>query len=165
MTTKNWYFEINDYCRTLSEVYNLPVIKVAGIMSALSVNTTFRLNITSLENFIKTSGNSKVSTYGSQKQKALKILNSHNEISIDEVKQILGGMKTKAFFDNIVRPHISREVTVDLWMIRWADMQGSLTPKKYRDISNKIIELADDIGLMPHQVQAKLWVDIRGKSF
>lgn len=165
MITKNWYFEVNDYCQTLSEIYGVSVVKVAGIMSALSVNTTFKLNVMSLENFLKTGGNCKVSTYNSQKEKALKILKADDDVTIDQVKTILNGLKTKAFFDNIVRPHVSREVTVDLWMVRWAKIEGSLTPKRYAAVVQKITELADEIGLRPHQVQAKIWVDIRGNAF
>ena len=70
-----------------------------------------------------------------------------------------------AFFDNIVRPATRRDVTVDLWMIRWAKIEGSLTPKRYREVSEKITAIADSLGLMPHQVQAGLWVEIRGKAW
>ena len=167
---QNWYFEINDYCKTLSDHYNIPLIKIAGMLSALSPNNTFRHNIVSLEKFIRTNGKCKVTTFNGQKNKALKILNSKKELTIDEAKYILGNnkdiaLKTKAFFDNIVRPHTSQEVTVDLWMIRWAKIEGSLTPKRYKDTANKIKELAQELGILPHMVQAKLWVDIRGNTW
>jgi len=167
---KNWYFEINDYCQTLSEVYNVPLVKVAGIMSALSPNNTVRLNCISLEKFLRTKGNCKVTTYNMQKRKALTLLNSHDNITVEEVKAILGknkdsGLKTKAFFDNIFRPHVSTEVTIDLWMIRWAKIEGCLTPKRYRDTAQKVKDLAMEIGVIPHQLQAKIWVDIRGKAW
>lgn len=167
---KNWYFEVNDYCKTLSELYNIPLIKVAGIMSALSPNNTFRLNCISLEKFLRNNGNCKVTTFNGQKNKALKILNSSDNITVEEVKEILGtkkdgGLKTKAFFDNIYRPHISQEVTIDLWMIRWAKIDGFITPKRYRDTAQKIRDLANEIGILPHQLQAKIWVDIRGNAW
>ena len=167
---KNWYFEINDYCNTLSEVYDVPLIKVAGIMSALSPNNTVRLNCISLEKFLRYDGNCKVTTFNGQKNKALTILNSPDNITVEEVKNILSsnvnsGLKTKAFFDNIYRPHTSTEVTIDLWMIRWAKIEGSLTPKKYRETAQKIIEMAKEIGVIPHMLQAKIWVDIRGEAY
>ena len=170
MESVNWYFRVNDYCKTLASLYGISVIKVAGIMSALSPNNTFKSNIKSLEAFLKTGGNCKVSTYGMQKEKALTIYNSHANIGIEEVKDILGdgkksGFKTRAFFDNIVRPSESQEVTIDLWMIRWAGLEGSLTPKRYREISQKVVELANSLNLLPHQVQAKLWVDVRGNAW
>ena len=165
MTAQNWYFQVNDYCNTLVELHNIPLIKVAGIMSALSPNNTFNSNVKSLEAFLRTKGNCKVSTYNAQKNKALTILNSSDSITIDEVKKILGGLKTQAFFDNILRPETSQDVTIDLWMIRHFGIKGSLTPKRYKDASNKIKDLANSLNLLPHQVQAKLWVDIRGNAW
>ena len=165
MTAQNWYFTVNDYCKTVSDMYNVPLIKVAGIMSALSPNNTFASNVKSLENFLKFKGDCKVATYGNQKIKALAILNSGDDITVEEIKKILGGLKTQAFFDNIYRPESSQDVTIDLWMIRHFGIQGSLTPKRYRDASNKIKVLAKQLNLLPHQVQAKLWVDIRGNAW
>jgi hypothetical protein len=166
----NWYFDIHDYCNTLSDVYDIPLIKVAGIMSALSPNNTVRMNCISLEKFLKNKGNCKVTTFNKQKEKALTILNASDNITVDQVKNILGskkdsGLKTKAFFDNIYRPHVSEEVTVDLWMIRWAKIEGSLTPKRYREVAQKIKDMAQEIGVLAHQLQAKLWVDIRGAAW
>lgn len=166
----NWYFDIHDYCKTLSEVYNVPLIKVAGIMSALSPNNTVRMNCISLEKFLKHKGNCKVTTFDGQKNKALSILNADDNITIDQVKNILGskkdsGLKTKAFFDNIFRPESSQEVTIDLWMIRWAKIEGSLTPKRYREVAQKIKEMAQEIGVLAHQLQAKIWVDTRGEAW
>jgi hypothetical protein len=166
----NWYFDIHDYCKTLSEVYDVPLIKVAGIMSALSPNNTVRSNVISLEKFLRTKGNCKVTTFNQQKEKALTILNADDNITVEQVKVILGekkdsGLKTKAFFDNIYRPHTSNEVTIDLWMIRWAKIEGSLTPKRYRETAQKVKDLANKIGILPHQLQAKIWVDIRGEAW
>lgn len=165
MTSQDWYFQVNDYIKTVSELYNVPLIKVAGIMSALSPNNTFASNVKSLEAFLKTKGNCKVSTYNMQKNKALAILNSSDDITVEQVKAILGGLKTQAFFDNMYRPETSQDVTIDLWMIRHFGIEGSLTPKRYKDASNKIKKLAKQLNLLPHQVQAKLWVDIRGNAW
>jgi thermostable 8-oxoguanine DNA glycosylase len=41
----------------------------------------------------------------------------------------------------------------------------SLTPKRYRDASNEMQKVALEMGIMPHQVQALLWVGMRGKAF
>ena len=170
MNSTNWYFEVNNYCQLLSEVYQVPLIKVAGIMSALSPNNTFDNNINSLEKFLSSNGNCKVSTFNGQKIKAQKIFNSNDNITLEEIKYILSpvatmGLKTKAFFDNIFRPEISEAVTVDLWMIRWAKLEGCLTPKRYRLISEQIKIQATNEGLKPHQLQAKLWVEIRKSQY
>lgn len=170
--TRKWYFEVNDYCKTLSEYYNVPLIKVAGILSALSPNNTFRSNIKSLERFLRTSGNCKVTTFGNQKKKAQRILDASEAITESEVKEILGkGLKTRSFFENILRPDTSEAVTVDLWQIRWAKSlglmpeNGTLTDKRYRDISNAVKEYSKEFGMLPHEFQAGTWTTIRGASF
>lgn len=170
--TKKWYYEIHDYCKTLSEYHNVPLIKVAGILSALSPNNTFRMNVMSLEKFLRTKGNCKVTTFGNQKKKAQTILAASDSISEDDVKTLLGkGLKTRAFFENIYRPKTSQAVTVDLWQIRWAKSmgiipkKGTLTDKRYRDISKAVTDYASGLGLLPHEFQAMTWTAIRGSDF
>lgn len=167
----NWYFELNDYCKTLSELHNIEPIRVAGMLSALSPNCTFAQNIKSLEKVLRTDGNCKVSTFGNQKRKALEIFKT-DDISEENIKRILGkGLKTRSFFENIYRPETSNAVTVDLWMIRYAKkhniipVNGVLTDKRYRTIEAHIRDLAQKFGVMPHQYQAIAWVDLRGKEY
>ena len=170
--SKNWYFEVNMYCRILAEGYNIPLIKVAGMLSALSPNNKFDQNIKSLENFIIHKGECKVTTFNGQKEKARIILFADDDVNEDTVKLILGGLKTKSFFENIYRPHTSNAVTIDLWQIRWAKKYnvwkadwGSLTPKRYGIISDFIRDKAAARNLLPHQLQALTWTELRGKQY
>lgn len=171
MKGKNWYFEVNDYCKTLSEIYNVPLIKVAGIMSALSPNNTFKSNVKSLEKFLKTKGNCKVTCFNSQKNKAIKILNTNNH-NYNDILELLGkGLKTRAFFCNIYQPHKSIKVTVDRWAHRWGEQKGIvpsgkvLTNKRYNEIQKAMQEYAGELNILPHQFQAIAWVDLRGKEY
>ena len=171
MKGKDWYFEVNDYCKTLSEIYNIPLIKVAGIMSALSPNNTFKSNVRSLERFLKTKGNCKVTCFDSQKNKAIKILNT-NDNSYDNILELLGkGLKTRSFFCNIYQPHKSEKVTVDRWAHRWGEQKGIvplgkvLTNKRYNEIQKAMREYANELNILPHQFQAMAWVELRGKEY
>lgn len=171
MIGKDWYFEVNEYCKTLSELYDISLIKVAAIMSALSPNNTFQSNVKSLERFLKTNGDCKVTCFNSQKEKALMILKS-KESDYDTIINYLGkGLKTRAFFCNIYQPKVSQKVTVDRWAHRWGEEQGivpkgkSLTDKRYRDIENAMTIKANEIGVLPHQYQAVAWVQLRGKEY
>lgn len=159
-----WYFQVNDYCLLLSELYNIPLIKVAGILSALSPNNTFRGNVKSLEKFLKYKTDCKVSTFNGQKEKAKQIYFIDNPTE-DKIKNILNGEKTKAFFENIYRPYSSTAVTIDLWMLRIFKINGSLTKKKYKELETKIQQQAESYGVRPHELQAKLWVDVRKAAF
>jgi hypothetical protein len=131
---------------------------------------TFELNCRSLENFLEHNGDCKVTTFNGQKIKAQKILAMDTPCE-QSVKAILGGNKTKAFFENMYRPETSYAVTVDLWQIRWAKklgiipVQGTLTDKRYRIVSDAVRAYADNMGLKPHEYQALTWVQIRGKQY
>ena len=166
----SWYFEVNDFCQSLSEIYNIPLIKVAGIMSALSPNNTFASNCKSLNNFLKYKGNCKVTCFNNQKEKAKTILRMKKPTE-EKIKACLGGLKTQAFFENIYRPLSSKAVTVDVWMIRWAKQNklipenGTLTPKRYRMLQDVVQKAAKDLQLLPHQYQAMAWINIRGAAY
>jgi len=169
--SKNWYFTVNEYCQHVSQNFDIPLIKVAGILSALSPQNKFEQNLKDLENFIETNGNCKVSTFGNQKNKAMAILES-KACTEESIKALLGkGQKTLAFFENIYRPETSESVTVDLWQIRWAKRlniipeNGTLTEKRYRKISARVTKYANKLGIMPHQFQALTWVYLRGETF
>jgi len=166
----NWYYEVNDYCTTLSEVYGVSLIQVSGIMSALSPNNKFESNCKSLEKFLQYKGQCKVTTFNGQKLKAQAILDMDTPCE-NSIKEILRGNKTMAFFENIYRPHTSEAVTVDLWQIRWAKKlklipeQGGLTDKRYKIVANEVKKYANDLGLKPHEYQALTWVEIRGSQY
>jgi len=166
----NWYYEVNEYCLHLSECYDTPLIIVTGILSALSPNNTFATNIASLEKFLETDGQCKVSTFDSQKTKARQILCMTTPCELS-IKRVLGGLKTKAFFENIYRPETSTAVTVDLWQIRWAKKlgiipeNGSLTKKRYGIISDAVTTMATKQNLLPHELQAQTWIEIRGDKY
>lgn len=171
MKGKDWYFEVNDYCKTLSEIYNIPLIKVAGIMSALSPNNTFKSNVRSLERFLNTKGNCKVTCFDSQKNKAIKILNT-NDNSYGNILELLGkGLKTRSFFCNIYQPHKSKKVTVDRWAHRWG-IENNIVPKgkalndkRYKAIEDAMIKESKRFNVFPHQFQAMAWVKLRGSEY
>jgi hypothetical protein len=155
----------------LAEKHNVPLVKVAGIMSVLSPQVTFVQNVKSLEAFLETGGNCTVSTFSKQKVKADRIYALDNPTE-DDVKLVIGkGLKTLSFFENIFRPESSLAVTIDLWQVRWAKSKrlmrqnDTLTDKRYRVIAESIARRAKKQGMMPHEYQALTWVEIRGKAF
>ena len=157
----NWYKVIHRHCKVMSDTYNLPYWKVAGVISALSPNNKFKRNLLDAENLIKYGESVKVCTYNDNKTKALKIIEARN---VSEVYKVFTGRKTLSFFDNIVNPR-SERVTVDLWMIRVFDLKGSLTPKRYGIIEKAIQDYAAKIKVRPMELQAMLWVAQRGEVF
>lgn len=158
----NWYHDINDYCKIVAEMYSLPLWKVCAILSALSPNNRFYRNVIDVISLIKYEEAAKVCTYNINKRKALQCLRAN---SFDECLALFKGRKTKSFFLNIYKPNDFDRVTVDIWMIRLFNIKGSLTDKRYRVIENIIKDYAAKVKLLPHQVQALLWIAIRGEAY
>lgn len=157
----DWYFILHDYAKNLAERNKLTVMQAAGIISALSPMVMFTTNLRDAERFCATRSIANLATYKSQRMKALRILGAKTE---KEILEILGGNKTKAFFLNIYKPKTSMDCTIDTWMVKFFGYK-SLTPKRYKDASTEMQKVAREMGLMPHQVQALLWVGMRGKAF
>jgi hypothetical protein len=157
----DWYFILHDYAKNLAERNDLTLLQTAGIISALSPMVIFTTNLRDAERFCATRSIANLATYTSQRKKALAILGAKTE---KEVLEILGGNKTKAFFLNIYKPMESNDVTIDSWMIKVFGFK-SITPKRYKQASQWLSEVALELNLKPHQVQALVWVGARGKAF
>lgn len=157
----DWYFVLHDYAQNLADKNGLTLIQAAGVISALSPMINFTTNLRDAERFCATRRLDNLATYMSQRKKALAIIGAKSE---EEVLKLLGGNKTKAFFLNILRPQDSMDVTIDTWMIKFFGFK-SLTPKRYKEASWEIIKVSQELGIMPHQLQALVWTAQRGKAF
>jgi hypothetical protein len=157
----DWYFILHDYAKNLAERNGLTLLQAAGVISALSPMITFQTNLRDAERFCATRRLDNLATYMNQRKKALAIIGAKSE---KEVLKLLGGNKTKSFFLNIYRPKTSQDVTIDTWMIKFFGFK-SLTPKRYADASKEMQNVAKELGIMPHQLQALVWVGMRGKAF
>ena len=157
-----WYNQANldaqnIQCKLSNDGILVELPKVIGVISALSPNNKWERNLLDAELLIrKPLLMTKVCTYTANRVKALQILGSDN----DKILSILGGRKTKSFYNNILNPFSDDSVTVDLWMYRGAELKQS--PKNYElisDITKGIASLQSNV--LPHQVQATIWSVLR----
>jgi hypothetical protein len=79
---------------------------------------------------------------------------------------VLGGQKVRAFYRNLSGN--TRAVTVDVWAARAAgfDMPDSksLTRHQYAEISAAYRRAARLTGIEPAELQAAIWIQVRGKA-
>lgn len=153
-----WYKEARQWCQLQSEVYNVPLYKVVGVLAALSPRNKWNRNKEDTINVIKHGFNAKCATFHNNKQKACDILKA---TSIEHVIKLLNGMKVQSFFSNIYHDDCNL-VTVDVWAMRVVGFEGNLTPKKYREIENVYRDMANELGMLPKQLQAITWSTYRG---
>ncbi len=155
----SWYERAHNECLLLSQVFDLPLSKVVGVVAALSPNNKWKRNLQDAWKFLdKPHMNTKVCTYKVQRRKALDILASTG--SDEDILAILSGNKTQNFYHNIKYYSSSDKVTVDMWMYRLVDLKPSV--KNFKATEVAIQEAAEELNLRPHQLQAVLWGVIRG---
>lgn len=157
MYGKGWYDRANLFSLALSEKYGVSEMKAAGIIAALSPLKEWTLNKAMAEEFIRTKGMVCRHT-SAQASKARKILNYAS--TRKDVEVSLGGLKTINFFNNIYDPSSKDHVTVDrhhIYLSLGWDAQVC-TPKQYEFIKENTIILANELDIIPHELQSTLWV-------
>ena len=157
MYGKGWYSRANLFSLALSEKYGVSEMKAAGIIAALSPLKEWTLNKAMAEEFIRTKGKTCRHT-SIQALKARRILNYAS--TKKDVEVSLGGLKTINFFNNIYDPSSKDHVTVDrhhIYLSLGWDAQAC-TPKQYEFIKENTIILANELDLIPHELQSTLWV-------
>jgi hypothetical protein len=155
----SWYERAHNECLLISQVFEVPLSIVIGIVAALSPSNKWKQNLKDTWSFLEEPNvNTKVCTFMNQRWKALEIYNT--EGTDEEIKAILNGDKTKNFYDNILYYSSSDLVTVDRWAYRSVGLNPSKANFKKVEVAYK--EVAEELDLRPHQVQAVVWGVTRG---
>lgn len=149
MAGMTWYPDAHLIAREAGDIR-----KGAGIISALSPRMPWNRNVA-----LARKAFSAPLDGGALKRS---ILAANRIANGDDPLDILGGLKTRAFFDNIVNPITSTEVTVDTHAIKIAGIdRDSVGKGLYRDIANGYREAAEKAGIAPLELQAITWVTWR----
>ncbi len=155
-----WYNDVNNFVNQLSHTYNVPVETAAKVVSILSPQTNWAQNkkdaINMLNAFVhgKDINSFKVTTYNMNKNKAFDLLHGSCDL-------LNTSPKTFAFYKNILLD--CNYVTLDLWMLRLIKHHKPyLTFKQYNILQRCFIVAAKETNLTGYQLQAILWIYIRG---
>jgi len=138
---------------------------IAGVIAALSPHVSWEVNLLDAEAILHLGKRAKVSAYGANKRKALTILAGGSPF------YVLGGDKVRAFYDCIVQPRNTRSVCVDRHAARaaidcsLADVRLYLGRKGvYEKVAATYQNVADTLGILPHQLQAIVWLAYRNQE-
>jgi len=172
---KVWYSAAFDTAKAIASRYDLPggIDTVAAVIAALSPNNRWHRNVRDAEALIRVHciGGEldavKVSTYGGNKTKAIKILNGESPLDV------LGGYKVRAFY-NCIASHHSCDVCIDghafaIWTGQRITTTNTpkISPKLYAEISEDyrratcVINSVTNSCYTPPQIQAITWVTWR----
>lgn len=169
-----WYVRASDAAQIIGDRYGLPMDTVAGVIAALSPSNKWERNVSDADQLCRAftlGGHSvaasvKVSTYGTNKIKALRILSGELPLNV------LGGLKVRAFYECIIGRHDSVCIDGHAYAI-WAGKRitttktPSIGAKLHAAISADYIKAADTINSImatnytAAQVQAITWITYR----
>lgn len=160
-----WYNAANALAWELDHV---DIRRSAGVIAALSPRLLWDKNVEyariaySLKGYNVDEVENYIPTLRNSRRKALAMVNGALP------RDVLGnGLKTNAFYDNILRPYDSQRVTVDkhAYCIANGERTGyknhTITNKEYLAIEKAYVDAAWETDLMPFQVQAITWVTWR----
>lgn len=164
---KTWYLAANALAW---EIDPMRPWNGAGVIAALSPRLRWDKNAAyarlayNLKGYAIDEVASYIPALGNSRTKALRMVNG------EHVRDVLGnGLKTRAFWDNILNPHDSQAVTVDKHAFDIANgvrtgYSTVITDKAYREIAAEYVNAANIAGIAPLHMQAITWVAWRNAN-
>jgi hypothetical protein len=150
MQAATWYSEAQEYARVLADKYAITLDTAAGVIAAFSPRTRWVENVKNADLFLN---GDPVPTLGNNVRMA-------NKVMIEGIPA-LNGRKTNSFAWNIAGN--MDIVTIDVWMIRAAGYErNDANITMYNEMEDAIMELAYSFGVEAAQMQALIWIVVRG---
>jgi hypothetical protein len=152
MQAATWYNEAQAYAIQLATRHNVFLDQAAGVIAAFSPRTRWAQNVLNAELFLN---GEPVPTMGQNIKAAERVMSQ----GIGGLK----GRKTNSFARNIAGN--MSVVTIDVWMIRAAGYDRLDANKGMYDLMENVIqELAFIYSVQPAQLQALIWIVVRGSN-
>lgn len=158
------YFRYNEVLRNLASYYDVPFPDAVAAFAALSPNNDYLGNLRSTATLLKWFRSVPVdriicTTYNGCRNRAATYLTGTSFLGT------VKGKKIRAFYSNILNPLGSAAVTIDghavnVWRNHRVNLQKVAAKNfrwKYDVVAAEYVRVAEDVGLLPHQVQAITW--------
>lgn len=150
MSAVNWYYDAHEWAADLAEQARLPLPNVVYAAAAMSPRNRWERNKTMTEELVDTGA---TAGFKWAIDRAIAALNGKLEA--------VTGQKVTAFADNILNPDTSIAVTLDYRMIKVLQLPYDKYLERvgvYDACSDGLRDVASDMKLAPHELQAAIWV-------
>lgn len=150
---KEWYSEAHSFAVSLSNQYGISVMVACGIIAALSPQKEWNLNKIIANLYFQ-------EIYKHTGTQIQKCRNIEKCKTVEEINEVLGGLKTINFFNNIYDPRNPDYVCIDRHIAKVAtgmDIEA-VNKKQYELIKSVYICLAKKLGILPVDLQSICWV-------
>lgn len=156
-----WYGRAQDAAATLAAEYGLAEDQAAGIIAALSPRARWSVNLRAAERVAAAAAadRDRCPAVGLRRNalKAWRIARGN------PAGLTLSGPKVRAFWRNITGDHTA--VTVDVWASRAATGRYDApvpSGRRYERLARAYAAAAEVVGVSPRDLQAAIWVHVRG---
>lgn len=184
-----WYKEANMFAKSIARKHKVSLSVAAGVISAVSPRMNWPRNKEIAEKVLANFRDHNEKSAVDAAKAIGGCLSSNMAIAIriargEAISDVLTGIKRRSFYNNIVAPGKTNDVTVDTWMQRSAmrasvisggmDLDDSikfLAGRKaatngvgagYIAIAEAVRNVAKRLGLSPDTVQAAYWIHASG---
>ncbi len=157
---KKWYWEAHNYATGLGYQYSIECYKVAALLSLFSPIQSWERTKFLTEEFLYCQD---CKYLGVQKEKARLLVQPYLYRDVEQIKDLIKGQKTTNFFMNIAAPFSFEYCTIDEHM-RKGLIKEQLTPKRYNFLAQSITTCAEELDLVPNQLQAILWLHFKNNK-
>ena len=160
-TGSTWYAEQRIAIEGMAVEFGYTYKEAAGIVAALSPRSQWVRNKRTARMVMQARGDKrklkKLAVFEHCKDKACRIAKG------EKPSAVLRGPKVRSFYANLIGYEYA--VTLDVWMGQYLGYQdGKLTPKQYAVYADRLRALARQFDVTPADMQARMWVAIRGKG-
>jgi hypothetical protein len=161
-----WYETAHNDARAIAEKNGVTVQQACGVIAAISPGLEWGLNLIQANEFVRAFKAKRklpqVGVYGQKNViKAKRILQGENPYDVLP----LTGPKVRAFYYCISEPLTAESVCIDrharcLAYYKLSDRTATsiVRPAEFRRLAAVYAQLASELGLRPHQLQAITWV-------
>ena len=151
----SWWQDSYD---TVTKVYEDDARLMLGLLASTSANASVKANVT-----LARKAFGEIQTYGKVKRESFcrthyRCINQYVELGKFK------GRKISALLECLTNPN-SRHLPVDIWMLRaYGISRKAPTKREYDRIERSLLRRAKYHKMLPRDYQAKLWLQVRGKS-
>ena len=161
---QEWYATASASAAAIADASGLSYDTCVGIIAALSPRVRWATNLVWATTIAhaRAAGAIEAPAVSTRSNRGLAWRIACGEAPLDVMK----GPKTRSFFANIAGDE--RAVAVDVWAARAAEGyrdERAPTGKRYAAIADAYREAADQRGLSPRDLQACVWVAVRGHAY
>lgn len=149
-----WYRDASEALDHRARRLDIPHNVACAVAAQLSPAVRWE---TALDDVERLYHRGEASTYPVFRDRALEVLQS------GDPRAAPWGPKTWAFYHNLAFPEQTTLVTLDRWQGRLHGVPR-WTPRLYGQVSQVYQDAARLGGLLPHQLQAVLWLDVREEA-